>query len=132
MRIISFKHFDINKILDQIKNDIGDTNIELGYVLLDNKKIKGYCILLPIKKNNIIKIDWIKADPGYGTKFLKKVENALFKKYNKIILNVSIDPNEEKNIVMRRINFYIKNKYRVYDITYRKKYGPLLHMNKQK
>lgn len=132
MRIIQFKNFNTDKILKKVKNDIGNSNLKLGYVLLDKEQIKGYCILLPTLKNNNIKIDWIKADPGYGTPFLKRVEKALFKKYNKIILNVSIDPNERKNTVMRRINFYIKNSYRVYDITYRNKYGPLLHMSKNK
>jgi len=60
------------------------------------------------------------------------LERALFKKYSKIILKVSIDPNEKKDTVMRRFNFYIKNNYRIYDIEFRKKYGPQLSMYKNK
>ena len=130
MRIVKFKNFNTNKLKKLVKNHLGNTDLKQGYVLLDNNNIKGYTILLPQEKSNIIKIDWIYAEPGYGTLFLKRVENSLFKNYNKIILNVSIDPNEDKNTVMRRINFYIKNNYRVYDIKYRKKYGPLLNMYK--
>ena len=47
-----------------------------------------------------------------------------------ILLNVSIDPNENKNTVMKRLNFYIGLQYKVYDIKFRKKNGPLLLMKK--
>ena len=55
--------------------------------------------------------------------FKKKAITAIF-------LNVSIDPNENKNTVMKRLNFYIGLQYKVYDIKFRKKYGPLLSMKK--
>ena len=50
-----------------------------------------------------------------------------FKKDNikEILLNVSIDPTENKNNVMRRLNFYIGLQYKVYDIKFRIKFGPL-------
>jgi hypothetical protein len=93
----------------------------------------GYCLLKENNKN--IQIDWIYSKKGYGTDFLKRLERTLFKKYSKITLNLSIDPIEyksDKNVVMRRINFYIKNNYRVFDIKFRKKHGPLLKMYKNK
>ena len=68
-----------------------------------------------------------KSQPFYD---VKELEKKLSQKYDLILLNVSIDPNELESTVIRRINFYIKNNYRVYDIVYRKKYGPLLKMKK--
>ena len=65
-------------------------------------------------------------------RFFTKSGKQLFKKYPKIILKVSIDPNESKESVIRRINFYIKNNYRVFDIEFRKKYGPIFSMFKNK
>ena len=48
---------------------------------------------------------------------MKRIEEKL-KKINikKIILNVSIDQNENKIIVMKRLNFYIGLHYKVFDI----------------
>jgi hypothetical protein len=62
---------------------------------------------------------------------MKKIE-AIFKKNNieEILLNVSIDQTENKNDVMKRMNFYIGLQYKIYDITFRKKYGPLFLMHK--
>jgi len=132
MRLINFDHYDLNKLKNLVKSHLGSTNsLTSGYVLLDDKsKILGYVILKP--ENNDIKIDWIYAKKGHGTEFLKRLEKILLKKYPKIILKVSIDPTENKNTVMRRLNFYIKNNYRVYDIKFRKKYGPLLSLHKER
>ena len=131
MKIINFNNFDLSKINKLVKSHLGNSKLDKGYVYVDkNCKIFGYCIL---QKDDInIKIDWIYAKKGHGTDFLQRVERALFKKYSKIILNVSIDPNERDELVIRRINFYIKNNYRVSNIKYRKKHGPLLHMYKKK
>lgn len=131
MKIVNFNNFDLSEINKLVESHIGNTKLDKGYVYVDNNfKIFGYCILQEDKTN--IKIDWIYAKKGYGTDFLQRVERALFKKYSKIILKVSIDPNEKDELVIRRINFYIKNNYRVFDIKYRKKYGPLLSMYKNK
>jgi hypothetical protein len=130
MRIIHFNHFaDLSEISKLAKKHLGNVVLENGYVFTNGDEILGYCIL-EISEN--VKIDWIYAKKGFGTEFLKRIERVLFGKYDKIILNVSIDPNEKKETVMRRMNFYIKNNYRVADITFRKKYGPLLHMYKTK
>jgi len=131
MKIINFNNFDLSKINKLVKSHLGNSKLDKGYVYVDkNCKIFGYCIL---QKDDInIKIDWIYAKKGHGTDFLQRVERASFKKYSKIILNVSIDPNERDELVIRRINFYIKNNYRVSNIKYRKKHGPLLHMYKKK
>lgn len=131
MIIVKLNSKNIEFISDLIYDHLGGTKLDQGYILYESGKIKGYA-LLDHKSKTEIKIDWIYADPGYGTQFLKRIERSLFKKYKKILLNVSLDPNENKNTVMRRMNFYIKNNYRVFDITYRKKYGSLLHMIKIK
>ena len=52
-------------------------------------------------------------------------------KYSNIMLNLSIDPTENIDTVMKRINFYISLQYKVYDIKFRKKYGPLLYLKKK-
>ena len=129
MKLINFKRYDVSTLNKLVHSHLGKTELKNGYVFVDKNKIIGYTILIPLKKN--IKIDWIYAKKGFGTIFLKRLEKILFKKYDKIILNVSIDPNEKKDTVLRRINFYIKNKYRVNDIKFRKKYGPLLLMYKK-
>jgi len=56
----------------------------------------------------------------------------LFKKkaITAILLNVSVDPNENKNTVMKRLNFYSRLQYKVYNIKFRKKDVPLLSMKK--
>lgn len=78
----------------------------------------------------ICKIDWIFA-PGFGKELIKRIESKLKKSgINKILLNVSIDPNESKQTVMKRLNFYIGLGYKVFDIKYRKDYEPLLSMSK--
>lgn len=106
------------------KIHIGETKYDNGYVYFDKTTLVGYAHLT---KN---KIDWIYAKTGHGTAFLKLIEKELFKTYKKIILAVSIDPTEKKDTVIRRINFYIKNNYRVYNIKYRKTHGPLFYMIK--
>ena len=130
MRLLSFSRYDTTKLDKLIKSHLGKIEINDGYVFLDDsQKILGYCILIP--KQTYIVIDWIYATQGFGTIFIKRLEKILLKKYSEIRLNVSIDQNEKKETVIRRINFYIKNNYRVYDITFRKKYGPLLQMYKK-
>ena len=131
MKIVRFQNFDLTKIKKLVERDLGETKLDLGYVFINEKNILGYCILLE-EKDNQIKIDWIYAKKGYGTDFLKRIERTLLPKYSQINLNVSIDPNEDQEVVKRRINFYIKNNYRVCDIKFRKKYGPLLQMFKKK
>lgn len=99
------------------------------YVLYDDKTIVGYVIYKLINKS--VYIDWIYA-PGYGKIFMDKLEKK-FKRESikKILLNVSIDPNENIKTVMIRINFYISLQYKVYNIKFRDHYGPLLYMKKE-
>ena len=97
-------------------------------VFYDKNICVGYIVF--IIDENKVKINWIYA-PKYGKKIMKKIE-AIFKKNNikEILLNVSIDQTENKNDVMKRMNFYIGLQYKIYDITFRKKYGPLFLMHK--
>lgn len=96
----------------------------------NNDKFIGYVELIFLK-NSVAKIDWIYG-PGYGKQIMKIVEK-LCKQYNKhyIILNCSIDPKENVKNVMRRLNFYISLQYKVYNIKFRKTYGPLLFLQKK-
>ena len=113
-------------LLDDFKKILDHT-----YVLtsLSEFNIYGY-IILKLVTSKIIKIEWIYG-PGYGVLIMLNIERRYDEKgYEKILLNCSIDPSEEKNTVMRRLNFYIKNKYRVYDIEHRHEHGPLLKMEK--
>ena len=134
MKIVHFNNFNVIKIHKLVSIHLGKSyleKLENGFVFIDNKnKIFGYCILKNDNKNIII--DWIWTKKGFGTDFLYRIEKSLFKKYTQINLNISIDPNEKKETVMRRINFYIKNNYREIDIIYRKKNGTLLKMFKIK
>ena len=103
---------------------------EHGYVLFDkHKKVLGY-VLLTCKKSKAT-IDWIYAKPTYGSILLAKTEQALRKKNIETIeLLCSIDELENQSKVLRRINFYIKNLYRVKSIRYRK-IGPIFTMIKK-
>jgi hypothetical protein len=118
----------INKLYKKHFNETLIINDKIIYNLYDNKNIVGYVIYKI--KNADIYLDWIYA-PNYGKIFMKKLERKFKKeKYNNILLNVSIDPTENINIVMKRINFYISLQYKVYNIQFREKYGPLLYMKK--
>lgn len=126
----NFNDNNIRKLHKKLVND--DINllkdVEI-YSLYDNDTFFGYVVYKIINKD--IKIDWIYA-PNYGKIFMKKLEHKFKKeKYEKIILNVSIDPTENIQTVMKRLNFYISLKYKVYDIKFRDKYGPLLYMQKK-
>jgi len=94
-----------------------NNDICIGYIIFD---VEG----------NKVKINWIYG-PKYGKQIMKKME-TIFKKnnVNEILLNVSIDPTENKNDVMKRLNFYIGLRYKIYDIKFRKKFGPLFLMHK--
>ena len=104
---------------------------EIIYGLYNDDKLVGYSVLIFHNKNSkIVELKWIYA-VGYGKILIQKIERKL-KKLNVeyIQLNVSIDPNEKMDTVMKRMNFYISAKYKVCNITFRKKYGPLFQMRK--
>ena len=95
----------------------------------DNGEMIGYTCLKLIKTT--LELNWIYA-PEYGVEVMNDVISLANKK-NKIktlILKISVDPTEKKESVMRRINFYVKCNFRVYDIVFRKKFGPLMYMKK--
>ena len=129
------KTFDLKrdiKIIKLHKKLVGDdleiTNKYNVNVFYNKNNSVGY-IIYSIDKDTV-NISWIYA-PNYGKNAMKKIEKYFNKKnINTILLNVSIDPTEDKNTVMKRLNFYIGLQYKVYDIKFRKKYGPLLLMKK--
>lgn len=82
----------------------------------DNNKLLGYALANQTKHTYIL--DWIWARPGYGTPLLKAVERRLFKERPRIELLVSIDSRERKQTVLRRMNFYIKNRYKLKNVRY--------------
>ena len=90
------------------------------------KELIGY-VVFKIDKSEML-IDWIWA-PGNG----KLVFNKMLKMHphiSMVVLNVSIDPTEDKNTVMKRLNFYISMQFKVTDIKFRSRYGPLLTMKR--
>ena len=98
-----------------------------------NNKFIGYTCLSIDKKKLVV--DWIYA-PKNGIDVMNSVLELAcifdkeIRRIDEMILKVSIDPTEKKDTVMKRINFYIKCNFRVYDIQFRKKYGPLLSMKR--
>lgn len=115
--------------LEHFGKKLKPNNFDIIYEFYSDNKLVGYIIYLLIDKK-ICKIDWIFA-PGFGKELMKRIESKLKKSgINKILLNVSVDPNESKPTVMKRLNFYIGLGYKVFDIKYRKDYGPLLSMSK--
>ena len=123
------------KITDLHKKLTGDKELpHLTYFYYNkNNKFMGYTCLSVDKKKLVV--DWIYA-PKNGIEVMNNVLELafIFDKeicpIDEIILKVSIDPTEKKDTVMKRINFYIKCNFRVYDIQFRKKYGPLLSMKR--
>ena len=109
--------------------DLEITDKYIVKVFYDNDICIGYIVYyVDINK---VTISWIYG-PKYGKQIMKKME-TIFKKNNvkEILLNVSIDPTENKNDVMRRLNFYIGLQYKTYDIKFRRKFGPLFFMHKK-
>ena len=109
--------------------DLEITDKYIVKVFYDNDICIGY-IIYYVDVNKVT-ISWIYG-PKYGKQIMKKME-TIFKKNNvkEILLNVSIDPTENKNGVMRRLNFYIGLQYKIYDIKFRRKFGPLFFMHKK-
>lgn len=100
------------------------------YILTDNDSIRGY-IYITFPSSNIVKVEWIYG-PGYGKLIMLNIEYHFKKKgYRKIILNISINPIENKETILRGLNFYIKNKYLVYDIEFISDNGLILKMEKK-
>lgn len=100
------------------------------YILTDNDSIRGY-IYITFPSSNIVKVEWIYG-PGYGKLIMLNIEYHFKKKgYRKIILNISINPIENKKTILRGLNFYIKNKYLVYDIEFISGNGLILKMEKK-
>lgn len=128
---ILVKYVDDKKIMKLYKRHYGSDNVDSGKIIYGLYKLEmlvGYVVY--IIDNDVVILEWIYA-PGYGKVFMKKLElDFINSGIKKIILKFSVDPNENKKSVMRRMNFYIGLQYRVYDIEYREHYGPLLHMEK--
>ena len=134
MKLISIANWPgkINGIVK--RHGYNPSNYTIGFALLNTKKqLLAYTLIIPPNTTTSsslkVSIDWIYAKLGYGTRFLQQLETLLFKTYEKIELLVSLDRNERDSSVMRRMNFYIKNKYRVSGIRYRS-CGPILTMFK--
>ena len=130
------KNLNLNRDIEIIKlhkkmlgYDLEITDKYIVKVFYDNDICIGY-IVYYVDKNKVT-ISWIYG-PKYEKQIMKKME-TIFKKNNvkEILLNVSIDPTENKNDVMRRLNFYIGLQYKVYDIKFRRKFGPLFFMHKK-
>lgn len=129
MKLVSILHFTANAKRLVSLHGYNLNNYTNGWAWIQKDGKVGAYALCEIKTKYAL-IDWIYAKPGNGTSFLKIVEAHLFKLKPEIRLLVSIDPHEKKNTVKRRLNFYIKNNYRVIDITYHTNGRTTLLMNK--
>lgn len=123
------------KITKLVTEQIGESEINDCYVMLKGDQIYGYVIFTPHKgkkkEDDYIYINWIYAKKGYGSPFLQKLEEMFSDDgYHMIKLHLSVGMTEKKDTVMRRLNYYSKHNYRVYDIKFRKNDGPLLSMKK--
>jgi hypothetical protein len=107
---------------------------KLTYLCKNEKeKFIGYFCFHYIKYG--IFLDWIYA-PNNGIKVMNNLiglchiidDNEY--KIDHIYLHCSIDPTEKKSTVIKRINFWQKCKFKVYDIEFRKKFGPLFYMKR--
>ena len=105
-----------------------DVRDDMECYLMVDEETKPIAYTLFNIDNNRVYIDWIYSKKGYGTIFMNKLIKIFRQNADKIELSVSIDPNEKRDRVMRRINFYIKNNFRVFDIVYRGENGVSLSM----
>lgn len=129
MKLVSIEYFTTNAKRLASLHGYNLNNYKYGWAWIQPGGKVGAYALCEIK-SNYASIDWIYAKPGNGTPFLKIVETQLFKMKPEIRLLVSVDPKERKQTVKRRLNFYIKNKYRVVDLTYHPNDRTILLMNK--
>ena len=130
-KLIPFNKWPTNVFtkLSNVGYTIPETS-PLSAAWIDGKKTIAYAFITQ-KTTTKAYIEWIWATRGNGTAFLKVIQSKLRRAgFSTIELHVSIDPNERQQTVLRRINFYIKNNYRVTDITFRPKNGPLFTMVK--
>lgn len=82
-------------------------------------------------EDQIAKINWFYW-PWNGKKLYKLLQKKLkLEKVKAIELNISIDPNEDKIHVIKRINFWFGFWYKAIDIDFRKKFWPKLAMKKE-
>lgn len=129
--MITIKKFDNDPKIDKLyQKHLGKkiASNDIIYILYDAKKIVGYTVY-KLHQHDVY-LEWIYA-PKYGKIFMKKLESEFKKiKCKSIFLNLSTDPTESIDTVMRRINFYIGLQYKVYNIKFRKRHGPLLYMKK--
>lgn len=118
--VLVSKKFDINKNLEILKlhaDLVGEKLDELSTtVFYEKRKVVGYIVL--IDRPSYVIIDWLYG-PNYEKKIMEKIEKDLAKRHMYAIkLEVYLDPNEPKDISIKRLNFYLDLNYKVYDIKY--------------
>ena len=88
----------------------------------------GYAVYRVNRPGGNVTLVWLHAI-GYGKKAMRLLV-AEFKRngVKRINADVSIDPTERLADVVRRLNFWFGIGFRVVDIKFRPKYGPLLKM----
>ena len=114
-------------IAQQANDHAGYTQIgkKKGFILLDSVRNPiGYAFYRKHGPKTIY-LDWIWA-PGYGVYFLTALESKFRAAgYEKVLLKISVDPTERKEKVLRRLNFYCKMGYKMKDVEFRPKLGPI-------
>ena len=132
--VIVAKKFDKTKNLNifKIHADLtGEKINELSTtVFYDKKKFIGYVVL--IDRPTYVKLDWLYCiQSNYEKKIMEKLEKELIEQNIYIIkLDIYLDPDEKKDIMLRRMNFYIDLHYNIYDIKFQNR-EIFLYMKKE-
>jgi len=118
--------YNYTEIFDVFKRELKEFYIL--YRNLNDKNILGYINVE--RKENTLNIKWIYG-PGYGKLIIFNIENHFRKKnFKRLILEISINQLEKKDVVLKRFNFFIRNKYRTYDYIFKSEYNIILKLEK--
>ena len=82
-------------------------------------KVEYSYFSVPDESSMIAELQWISSKPGHGSALLAALEQHLVaRNINKLRLSCCADESELASTVLRRINFYIKNQFRVFGVKY--------------
>lgn len=118
--VVTVKKYDKTKNSDLIKKHYdltGEKLNELSTLVFYEKMVSvGYVVL--IYRPEHVELNWIYG-PKYEKKIMEKLEAYLLKNnINTIKTYIILDPTENKEATLKRLNFYIDLSYFVYDIKF--------------
>lgn len=123
---------DTKYIDPQIKmEDVVDRVINRNIIVIENNEglVMGYCEYE--KKEDFVKINYLVAEPNFGSELLMTLEKSWKKKGIKhIFVTISLNESQEQIINISKLNFYIRNNFRAYEIIYENKGVTIIKMKK--